>query len=59
MTQDLLLFSPQLSPSVSWVSDIQTLIFPHKQALPVCYSLMGPGSRLDSSLPLTVSARTK
>lgn len=57
VTEDLLLSSPQLCPPVSWASDTRTLIVPHKQALPVCHSLTGPGSHLDSSLPLTVSAR--
>ena len=59
VTEDLLLSSPQLCPPVSWASDTRTLISPHKQALPVCHSLTGPRSHLDSSLPLTVSARAK
>lgn len=35
------------------------MVFPHKQALPVCHSLMGPGSHLDSSLPFTASVQAK
>lgn len=58
-TEDRLLCPPQLSPPVSWASDIQMLIFPHKQALLVCHSLQGPGSHLDSSLPLTASGGPK